>query len=154
MAQSVHCAGTPLTGQGLDTAGTFSSAALMFLLIITEKLKNFLKIYRNTKKNLAQHEVSTQHMAALLTNKAKEERHPQSAQGPTDVKHSGCCPGAAWSLLVLPRRPGHETPLSCHSNPQVTGILLAPGAAQPPEEPTGPVHEAQAMDSQAAAASG
>ena len=72
MAQSAHCAGMPLTGQGLDTAGTFSSAALMFLLIIIEKLKNFLKIYRNTKKNLAQHEVSTWQLL-LLTKQRKKD---------------------------------------------------------------------------------
>lgn len=51
--------------------------------------------------------------------------------------------GPKWklwrSLPGLLKRTQHETPLSCHSHQQVTGVLFATGASQPPEEPIWPL---------------
>lgn len=65
-------------------AGTFCSG--FFFCVITEKLKHFLKIYRNTKTDLAQREANAQQVAALLTDKAKGEGPPPSARGPADMR--------------------------------------------------------------------
>lgn len=48
--QSMHCAGTPLTEQGLNTWQSHFSGAIIFFLMIIEKLQKLLKICGNIKK--------------------------------------------------------------------------------------------------------